>query len=312
MDFIVENGLQDDVQVFPLSVLPGTTFRTDSVSLGLRYEPEPPYPVIATGTFSEQELLMAFDYAESRLATCLYPLPDLNIAWRIDRRHRLKNCRDICVLIGKDRFVCKLVVSGQRPLSEIEQIAHYLTHPYQIFIGPEVNDQRYLHRMLEILTAANPFIPLELVFLEPAASPDTAAMLDAVCLERPHFLDHEQRYLFATPGNRSVLFTLVSDDASLRFQHDMQRQVYWWRHKRLPSLGDIESLSTLDGILVDPPLPGHHVFDWQHRFSQYADDYLHVGFADLKLQKRWMQLTGANDIYLGALTYSMSKEYSLP
>ena len=39
--FVVENELQDDVQVFPLSVLPGTDFRLRSNELGLRFEKSP-------------------------------------------------------------------------------------------------------------------------------------------------------------------------------------------------------------------------------------------------------------------------------
>ncbi|MGA8243257.1 MAG: radical SAM protein, partial [Desulfobacterales bacterium] len=52
VDFIVENDLRQDVQVFPLAVLPGTDFRARSRALGLIFEPEPPYPVMATPSFS--------------------------------------------------------------------------------------------------------------------------------------------------------------------------------------------------------------------------------------------------------------------
>jgi len=304
VDFVVDSGLHDDVQVFPLAVLPGTEFRANSRSLGLRYEPDPPYPVIATPRFSEQELLAAFDYAESRLDTNLYPLPDLNAAWRSAHQAPLEHCRDVTVCLGTDHYISKLVVAGLRPLSDFSGIAGRLTHPYQVIIGPQVSDNRqYLTRMLNLLTTANPFTALELVFLEPAGRPETGALLEAVHLQRPQFLDHEQRYLFATPGNRSVLFTLVSRNASIRFQGDMQRQVYWWQHDRLPTARDAASLSGLDGLLVDPPLPDQQIAAWQHRFSKYASEYLHIGFADLALQKRWMQLTAADDTYFGALTY---------
>ncbi len=307
VDFLVDSGLDDDVQVFPLSVLPGTGFRANSSSLGLRFEPEPPYPVVATPSFSEQELLMAFDYAESRLGTCLYPLPDLNVAWRNGQRMALENHRDITVRLGNSRYACKLVVAGQRPVAELEAIAGRLTHPYQIIIGPRVSDRHYIRRILTLLTTANPFTALELVFLEPANRPETDVLLEAVRLHRPQFLDLEQRYLFASPGNRSVLFTLVSRNASSRFQGDMQRQVFWWQHGHLPTLGDVQSLSGLDGLLIDPPLPDEQVAAWQHRFSGYAHEYLHIGFADLQQQKRWMQLTAAEGTYFGSLTYETYK-----
>ena len=307
VDYIVENGLDDDVQVFPLAVLPGTEFRANRLSLGLQYEPEPPYPVIATPSFTQQDLLMAFDYAESRLDTCLYPLPDLNAAWRSGKRTPLSQSPDVTVRLGKERYVCKLVVAERRTIAELNQIARRLTHPYQVIIGPRVDDQQYICRMLKILTAANPFTALELVFLEPACLPVANRLLDAVELRRPQFLDHEQRYQFPAPGNRSVLFTIISRDASIRFQADMQRQVYWWQHDHLPTLRDIESLAALDGLLVDPPLPDRLITAWQHRFVQYADKYLHIGFADLNQQKRWLQLTADEDTYFGALSYGTGK-----
>ena len=303
VDYIVDNGLQDDVQVFPLSVLPGTEFRANSRSLGLRYEPEPPYPVTATATFSAQELLMAFDYAESRLDTCLYPLPELNVAWRSGEQKPEESCGDVTVRIGSDHFICTLVVANHRPLSAFEQIADRLTHPYQIIIDSRVQDRQYISQILTVLTKTNPFTALELVFLEPADRPNVSDLLPAIRLHRPHFLDLGQRYLFPAPGNRSVLFTLISRDASIRFQGDMQRQVYWWQHDRFPTSADLASLSALDGVLIDPPLPHRQIAVWQHRLKSVADEYLHIGFADLELQKRWMQLTAADDTYFGALTY---------
>lgn len=55
--------VQDDVQVFPLSVLPGTDFRLNSNKLGLRFEEAPPYTLIENPTFSAEDLLLAFDHA---------------------------------------------------------------------------------------------------------------------------------------------------------------------------------------------------------------------------------------------------------
>jgi len=38
VDFVADHGLQDDVQIFPLAILPGTDFRRRSRELGLRFE----------------------------------------------------------------------------------------------------------------------------------------------------------------------------------------------------------------------------------------------------------------------------------
>lgn len=303
VDFITENELQKDIQVFPLSVLPGTDFREKSRQLGLRYEPEPPYPVIETPTFSREDMLLAFDYAEVMFDVCLYPLPDLDLAWRLDSGRRFEEMPDLLVRLNREQYIAKLIIGTERSLSELEKKATRLTHPYQVIIGPGVRSRRYIAHVVEMLTAANPHTPCELVFLAPENPPDTSALLAAVKIRRPHFMDHDQRFLFATPGNRAVLFTLVSQDRKPRFNKDMQRQVYWWRHAKLPDLADLKLLSELDGILFDPAAAIDSIKLWQDRFSKYAAEYLFISFADVALQKRWMALTVSDDYYFGAFSY---------
>jgi len=83
VDFVADHGLQDDIQIFPLSILPGTDFRRRSRELGLRFENHPPYTVTASRGFSPEDFLLAYDYAETRLDTVFFPLPDLDVsgAW---------------------------------------------------------------------------------------------------------------------------------------------------------------------------------------------------------------------------------------
>lgn len=291
VDFVADNGLHQDVQVFPLSILPGTDFRANSSALGLQYAPEPPYPVISTPGFNRDELLLAFDYAETRFDVCLYPMPDLDIAWRDDCRSSKCPTPDRRVFLGGNTYISKLILLAVRPLTALQDLAAYLTHPYQIFIGPELDDPAYTARVLEILTEANPFTAFEVIFIAPKRIPDTNRLLGAVKLKRPHFLDLEQRFLFSEPGNRAVLFTLVSSKRRVLFSGEMQRQVYWWEHPELPEKSDLRQLSGLDGILVDSGRPVEDMMTWQDHFKELADEYLHIGFVDVALQKRWLMLT---------------------
>jgi hypothetical protein len=67
-----------------------------------------------------------------------------------------------------------------------------------------------------------------------------------VRLRRPHFLDGDLRFVFPQPGNRAVLFTVVSGARQPRFQGEMERQAYWWRRsgqKIYPSLRAMGSSS---------------------------------------------------------------------
>lgn len=302
VDFLAENDLKDDVQVFPLLVLPGTDFRRRSIELGLNFEASPPYPVIDTTTFSREDMLMALDYAETLFDMVLYPMPDLDAAWRDGSKVGEKQPPDHWVRIGSHRYISKLGLNHWRSFEELESLSKKLTHPYQIIVGSGSWNLQYIRKTLEILTSSNPFTPLELVFIEPETVPDTRALLPSVKLRRPHYLDHDLRFLFAFPGNRAVLFTLVSQDSRPRFSGVMERQVFWWRNSTLPKPADLEALSGLDGILIDSDGCKSSMEDWQDRFAEHVDDILFVSFADRKLQKRWMELTVSDDYYFNVFS----------
>jgi hypothetical protein len=48
MHWVRDSGLYSEVQVFNLAVLPGTAFREEAATLGLRFQPRPPYYVLQT------------------------------------------------------------------------------------------------------------------------------------------------------------------------------------------------------------------------------------------------------------------------
>ena len=64
IDFVLEHQLEDSVQFFPLSVLPGTPMRSDAELLGLVHDSRPPYRVIRTSSMSEEEIRMGFEECE--------------------------------------------------------------------------------------------------------------------------------------------------------------------------------------------------------------------------------------------------------
>jgi radical SAM superfamily enzyme YgiQ (UPF0313 family) len=303
VQFVAENDLADDVQVFPLSVLPGTDFRLNSRELGLRFDKSPPYTLIENATFSADDMLLAFDYAEVRFDVVLYPMPDLDVSWALGKKTRGATPEDIAVKIGNQRFIAKLQLNSKRSLAELGLLAKRLTQPYQIFVHPGLADPGFIKAAIKVLTAANPFTPFEIVFLEPGQVPDTTALLSAAKLQRPHFLDQDLRYLFSREGNRTVLFTLVSRDTEPKFNRDMQRQVLWWEKNRFPEMSDILQLSDLDGILIDVARPTGETEAWQDRFAGHAENMPPVSFADVLLQKRWLKLTMADDYVSTALNW---------
>jgi hypothetical protein len=303
VQFLAENKLADDVQVFPLSVLPGTDFRLNSHELGLQYDKSPPYALIENATFSADDMLLAFDHAEVRLDAVLFPMPDLDVSWTFGKERLGAFPEDIAVRIGNGRFIAKLQLNSVRPLSELALLAKRLTQPYQIFVHPGLPDPDFIKPALKVLSAANPFTPFEIVFLEPKQVPDTLSLLSAAKLQRPHFLDQDLRYLFAREGNRAVLFTLVSRDAEPRFNRDMERQVFWWEKNRFPEMTDLLQLTGLDGILIDVAGSNGETEAWQDRFAGHAENMPFISFADVLLQRRWLMLTMPDDYVSKALDW---------
>jgi radical SAM superfamily enzyme YgiQ (UPF0313 family) len=56
LHYLHDNGLCSELQVFNLAVLPGTAFRAEAPTLGLVYQPRPPYYVLQTPTLARTDL----------------------------------------------------------------------------------------------------------------------------------------------------------------------------------------------------------------------------------------------------------------
>ncbi len=303
IEFVAEHHLADDIQVFPLSVLPGTDFRRNSTVLGLRYNPKPPYTLMESNSFLAEDLLLAIDHAEVRFDVVLYPMPDLDVSWKSGAEGSQTHPNDIAVKIANEPFINKLQLHSKRPLSELTALAKRLTQPYQVFIQPTLSSLAYIKSAVGVLTEINPFTPFEMIFMEPPSMPQSLSILSAVKLQRPHFLDQDLRYLFPAAGNRAVLFTLVTQDANIRFNRDMERQVFWWQKKRFPELTDLSELSDLDGILVDVAVGDGEIEAWQDRMAGHAEDLPFISFANVRLQRRWLMLTMPDDYTVKALSW---------
>jgi hypothetical protein len=291
VDFVVDNGLCDDLQVFVLSVLPGTDFRERHQQLGLRFSPDPPYPVESTLGFNEEQMLLALDYAEARMDMSLFPMPALDISLP-DRPES-----DLTVNIGGETYLSMVSLYRKRPFQELETASHRLTHPYQILIFPDAANAAFMGRALERFTADNPYTPLEIIFLEPEILPQTGELLRYMKLARPHYLDQDLRFLFSKPGNRAVMFTMISEDLTPRFSGDMERQIHWWKSPMLPSIEQLQPRFDIHGILIDAPVSISDLMHWQDRFHQYSESITAITFSDRNLQNRWLRMSSPEEYY---------------
>jgi radical SAM superfamily enzyme YgiQ (UPF0313 family) len=94
LHYLHDGGLFSDVQVFNLSILPGTAFRQEAEALGLKYQPRPPYYVLQTPTLRREDLYELMDEAQDlfQIEFDAQPPPVLNFevspamerVWRVD------------------------------------------------------------------------------------------------------------------------------------------------------------------------------------------------------------------------------------
>ena len=75
VEYLRNSELFTAVQVFNLSILPGTAFRQEAQSLGLVYQPRPPYYVLRTPAFLLEDLYGLMEEAQEAFDLEFDPLP---------------------------------------------------------------------------------------------------------------------------------------------------------------------------------------------------------------------------------------------
>ncbi len=75
LDYLQASKLYTVVQVFNLSVLPGTALRHEAQTLGLRYQPWPPYYVLRTPTLGLEDMDALMEEAQEALGIEFDPFP---------------------------------------------------------------------------------------------------------------------------------------------------------------------------------------------------------------------------------------------
>src|SRR5205085_10752431 len=90
--YLHDGGLYSDLQVFNLSILPGTAFRQEAADLGLRYQPRPPYYLLRTPTLAREDLyglvqeaqdLFGIEFDAQPPPVLHADAPDVQL-WRVD------------------------------------------------------------------------------------------------------------------------------------------------------------------------------------------------------------------------------------
>jgi radical SAM superfamily enzyme YgiQ (UPF0313 family) len=199
LHYLRDNGLDGDVQVFNLAVLPGTAFREDAVRLGLVYQPRPPYYVLRTPTLDRTDLYGLMQEAQELFSVEFDPAPPpvLDLESGLDREWLWR--------IDLDR-------PADAPPAAPDRWAQALT----LWLGGSDLGVRAREAAahIEQVLDANPFTTLQVV-LEPRGDADAVRQsvlphvleqLLAACQARPTYLD---RYYALQPGRPNGAKRLV-------------------------------------------------------------------------------------------------------
>ncbi|MES1213529.1 MAG: radical SAM protein, partial [Singulisphaera sp.] len=194
--YFLDTEFCQNVQVFQLSILPGTAFRQEAQSLGLRFQPRPPYYVLETPTLALPEMVDLMREAQQEFGIEFDALSDpvlqideganLGHVWRVDL--------DAARSAAGDNFH-----APDAPLPPMASRAQAFT----VWFRAQDFDSRLepVLRMIDQLLAENPHTTLQIV-LEPVGDPRHLSLraLEAIrrtCYGRLSYLD---RFYSLAPG----------------------------------------------------------------------------------------------------------------
>ena len=88
IEFLHRTQAFSEVQVFNLSILPGTAFRREAEQLGLRHQPWPPYYVLQTPSLDVDDIYALMEEAQEAFGVEFDALPPPRLD-SLDEQRRL-------------------------------------------------------------------------------------------------------------------------------------------------------------------------------------------------------------------------------
>lgn len=293
LNFIVENDLAYDAELFLLSVLPGTVLRKKAKDYKMSYQEHPPYHIFSSQTFSETELKDAWEEAEEVLDTNFLPPPFLDIGYR-QNGNRLQYFCD-------GDYVKKVLIFERMNQSTIENLSKRLFNPYQIFVFDISNNIDVFKNIIRQFTSMNPFTPFEVILFDPDMYFPIYEWISEVRLFQHHYLDYEFKFKLQRNERGCITLTIVKEDRVRIWDGYMTRQVYWWKKDYLPKLNELKEFEHLDGVLLDGRFAEKSVLNWQDRYYKKADSMPSISFSEEAWQRRWISMCYPEDFFQGPI-----------
>lgn len=264
IDFLIRTQAYSEVQVFNLSILPGTAFRREAAQLGLTYQPWPPYYVLKTPTLDIEQIYQLMDEAEEAFGIEFDPLPPPRLDLFDDPsqlRHGSRIDLDVTEAERGSNDGQRRTAAGKsdvplQPTSSTIDSAPAACFTLWLRSADFRRQQQKAAGLIDRLLADNPHTSL-LVILEPTGRPEhlTAETLEpllAACYRTTNYLD---RYYSLHPGQllgSKRLFILLPLEMRAKLMGSWRREVtelatLLWR-------GDLPPTATLErSALIVPP-----------------------------------------------------------
>lgn len=192
LHYLHRTGLYHDVQVFQLSVLPGTAFRQEAAELGLKYQPRPPYYVLETPTMSLAAMAELMAEAQE-LFQCEFDAPPTP---------RLESSTMPALTQGHATPVDFIAIDLDESIDPLPPASRRAQAMTIRFVAEDFGKAREAAcSAVRELLRDNPHSTLEIVLDSPrgieAVTPAVLESLQAACLEAPSYLD---RFYAFQPG----------------------------------------------------------------------------------------------------------------
>ena len=206
IDFLQRTQTYSEVQVFNLSILPGTPFRQEAGQLGLTYQPWPPYYVLKTPTLDVEQMYRLMEESQEAFGIEFDPLPRPRLDLVDRQTGPCRGCRIDLDALESERTPCGPETTVGKPVRYTGATVDYPKTPAVGFVlwlcSADFHQKRKeAAALIDRLLTDNPYTTLQVIF-EPTADPDrltveTLNLLLATCYKTPTYLD---RYYSLHPG----------------------------------------------------------------------------------------------------------------
>jgi hypothetical protein len=158
-------NLQGSMEIYPLSLIPGTQLRDEAESLDLTYMPHPPYRVLSTKYMGEKDIKAAVEMIEHKLEIEFFPpiIPRFqNILpgyfHFLDLRKKA-GCRLDVLLRFPERVghSLTLVIGQDTDMNRLRKFGRWLKETNPFTLVQVVMDQEWVPRSQDILRISDSF-----------------------------------------------------------------------------------------------------------------------------------------------------------